>query len=129
MTYDDVVTMVEEIGLPCAYDHFAEGESPDPPFVVFLFPDSDNFFADGVVYQQRTGLSIELYTDIKEPKHERKIERVLASWDVPWNKTETWIEDEKLYEVRYGTVIEYDSEPDEEKEDNNDVGKEEQSEV
>ena len=70
-----------------------------------------------------------MYTDIKEPKHERKIERVLASWDVPWNKTETWIEDEKLYEVRYGTVIEYDSEPDEEKEDNNDVGKEEQSEV
>ena len=31
MTYDDVITMLEEAGLPLAYDHFAEGESPDPP--------------------------------------------------------------------------------------------------
>ena len=30
MTYDDVITMLEEAGLPLAYDHFAEGESPDP---------------------------------------------------------------------------------------------------
>ena len=30
MTYDEIVTMLEESGLPTAYDHFAEGESPDP---------------------------------------------------------------------------------------------------
>ena len=29
MTYTDVVTMLEELELPIAYDHFAEGESPD----------------------------------------------------------------------------------------------------
>ena len=28
-------------------DHFAEGESPDPPFICYLFPVSDNFSADG----------------------------------------------------------------------------------
>lgn len=112
MTYDDVVTMVEEIGLPCAYDHFAKGGSPDPPFVVFLFPDSDNFFADGKVYHLRTELAIELYTNLKQPQHEAKIEAVLNSYDIPWNKTEVWIEDEKLYEVRYGTVVDYDSGPD-----------------
>jgi hypothetical protein len=33
---------------------------------------------------------------------------------VPWNKTEVWIEDERLYEVRYGTLVDYDSVPDEE---------------
>ena len=112
MTYDEIVTMVEAIGLPCAYDHFAEGESPDPPFVVFLFPNSENFFADGVVYRQRTELAIELYTDLKQPQHERQVERVLAAHDIPWNKTEVWIEDERLYEVRYGTVIDYDGEAD-----------------
>ena len=26
MTYDEIVEMTEEIGLPVAYDHFAEGE-------------------------------------------------------------------------------------------------------
>ena len=45
MTYDEVVEMAEETGLPVAYDHFAEGESPEPPFLVFLFPSSDNFSA------------------------------------------------------------------------------------
>lgn len=29
MTYDDIVEMLEEANLPLAYDHFAEGESPD----------------------------------------------------------------------------------------------------
>ena len=116
MTYDEIVTMVEEIGLPCAYDHFAEGESPDPPFIVFLFPESDNFFADGIVFHQRTELAIELYTDLKQPQYERRVEQVLARHDVPWNKTEVWIEDERLYEVRYGTLVDYDSSPDEEQE-------------
>lgn len=118
MTYDEVVAMVQKINLPCAYDHFAEGESPDPPFVVFLFPASDNFFADGTVYHQQTELAIELYTDIKQPQHERSVEKVLASNGIPWNKTEEWIEDERLYEVRYATVIDYDSTADEEKEEN-----------
>ena len=51
MTYDAIVEMLEEAGLPLAYDHFAEGESPDPPFLVFLFPSSDNFSADGIAYR------------------------------------------------------------------------------
>lgn len=42
MTQEQVVAMVEEIGLPFAYDHFAEGQSPEPPFLVFLFPESRN---------------------------------------------------------------------------------------
>ena len=36
MTYQDIVSMAEEAGLPSAYDHFAEGQSPDPPFLLFL---------------------------------------------------------------------------------------------
>jgi len=33
MKYEDVMTMMTECNLPFAYDHFAEGESPDPPFL------------------------------------------------------------------------------------------------
>ena len=63
MTYQDVLDMLDETGLPSAYHHFAEGESPDPPFLVFLFPESDNFGADNRVYQKIDVLNIELYTD------------------------------------------------------------------
>jgi len=31
MTHNDVFEVLEELSLPIAYDHFAEGESPDPP--------------------------------------------------------------------------------------------------
>lgn len=43
MTHDDVLALMEAIkaatGCPYAYHHFAEGESPDPPFLCFLYPD------------------------------------------------------------------------------------------
>ena len=38
MTHEEVMAVMEEIGLPYAYHHFAEGESPNPPFAVFLYP-------------------------------------------------------------------------------------------
>ena len=50
----DLMDLLSETGLPFAYDHFAEGESPEPPFITFLIPASDNFSADGVVYFRST---------------------------------------------------------------------------
>lgn len=65
MTHEEVMAMMEEIGLPYAYHHFAEGESPEPPFAVFLYPGSSNFSADGKVYFKADRLNIEIYTDKK----------------------------------------------------------------
>ena len=101
MTFDEVSALAEETGLPVAYDHFAEGESPDPPFLVFLFPRSDNLFADGQVYMKIDVLHFELYTDRKQPDVEAQVEAVLNRHEIRYDKTEVWIEDEKLYEVLY----------------------------
>ena len=101
MTYDEIMSLAEEMGLPFAYDHFAEGESPDPPFLIFLFPRSDNFSADGAVYFKIDVLHFELYTDAKAPDVEAQIEAVLDAHGFYYNKSEVWIEDEKLYEVLY----------------------------
>jgi len=38
MTYEEINEMMMEVGLPFAYHHFAEGESPKPPFLIFLSP-------------------------------------------------------------------------------------------
>ncbi len=107
MTYFKVITMMEEMGLPFAYDHFAEGESPDPPFLVFLFPRSDNFSADGIVYQKIDALHVELYTDKKDPEAETQIEAVLTGHGLFYEKSEVWIESEKLYEVLYQMEVLY----------------------
>ncbi len=105
MTYDEIMGMLAEASLPVAYDHFAEGESPDPPFLVFLFPSSDNFSADGTVYQKIDELHIELYTDRKQPDVESTLEAVLDRHGVFYNKSEVWIETERLYEVLYSTEV------------------------
>ena len=76
MTHIEIMAMLDETSLPYAYDHFAEGQSPQPPFLLFLCPSSRNFAADGRVYFKINEVPLELYTDIKDtdietaPKHE-----------------------------------------------------------
>ncbi|MCR4669123.1 MAG: hypothetical protein K5774_07135 [Clostridia bacterium] len=103
---DDLISIMDEIGLPFAYDHFAEGESPQPPFVCFLSPGSDNFAADGMAYFKVDTVHIELYTDAKDPGTESLIEAVLDRHGVFYYKTEVWIESERLYEVLYSFEME-----------------------
>ena len=101
MTYSEIVEMLEETGLPAAYDHFSEGESPDPPFICFLFPGADNFSVDGKVYLKVRNVNVELYTDLKDPELEQTLETVLDQHGIFYQKTEVWIDSEKLYEVLY----------------------------
>ncbi|HEK9985596.1 TPA: hypothetical protein TVN94_000034 [Streptococcus equi subsp. zooepidemicus] len=98
---DKLLEIIEKIGLPSAYHHFAEGESPNPPFLIYLLPASDNFSADGKVYFKVNEVHIEVYTDYKSPDIEEKIEAVLDEHGIFYNKTEVYIESEKLYEVLY----------------------------
>lgn len=98
---DRLVAILKEIGIPFAYDHFAEGESPEPPFLCYLLPSSDNFAADGRAYFKIDDVRIELYTDLKDPALERRLEDVLDVYGIFYDKSETWIDSEKLYEVLY----------------------------
>ena len=98
---DDLMELMEEIGLPFAYDHFAEGEAVDPPFITFLLPSSDNFSADGIAYLKIDVVHIELYTDEKNPETEALVEDVLDGHGIFYDKSEVWIESERLYEVLY----------------------------
>lgn len=98
---ETITAILEQIGLPFAYDHFAEGESPDPPFICYLIPNSDNFSADGRVYYKINEIHIELYTDCKDLSAEQKVEAVLDEHGIFYEKTEVWIESENLYEVLY----------------------------
>lgn len=105
---EQIVKILDEIGIPFAYDHFAEGESPDPPFICYLTPNSDNFAADGKVYYKINEIHIELYTDCKDLSAEQKVEAVLDEHGIFYEKSEVWIESEKLYEVLYSFKMEVD---------------------
>ena len=101
MWMDELINILKETEIPFAYDHFAEGESPEPPFICYLLPGSNNFSADGRVYFKANEVHIELYTDLNDLTVEQKLEAVLDEHGIFYNKSETWIESEKLYEVLY----------------------------
>ena len=106
MTIENLVEMLQELKIPFAYDHFAEGESPDPPFICYLIPGSNNFAADGRVYFKLNEVRIEMYTDFKDISLESRLEDVLDGREIFYNKSETWIQSEKLYEVMYSFEME-----------------------
>ena len=98
---EELLKIIKEMDIPFAYDHFAEGESPDPPFICYLLPGTDNFAADGRVYLKVNEVNIELYTDIKNLTVEQQVEAVLDKYGIFYERSEVWISSEKLYEVMY----------------------------
>jgi len=105
MRIEELAAILQEMDIPFAYDHFAEGESPEPPFICYLLPGSDNFAADGRVYFRINEVRIELYSDSKDVGLESKVEAVLDSHGIFYNKSEVWIQSEKLYEILYSFEV------------------------
>ena len=103
---EKLLSILDSIGIPYAYDHFAEGESPEPPFLCYLLPGSSNFSADGKVYHRISEVRLELYTDYKDLASEQTVEDAFDAAGIFYNKTETWIDGEKLYEVLYSFDME-----------------------
>lgn len=96
-----LIEILKEAGIPFAYDHFVEGEAPEPPFICYLLPGSNNFAADGRVYHKINEVRMELYTDTKDLSAEQKLEDAMDRYGIFYEKSETWIDSEKLYEVLY----------------------------
>ncbi len=109
MRHTEIMAMLAESELPVAYDHYAEGESPDPPFLCFLYPHTNHFIADGRVYNKINVVHVELYTDEKNPPLEEKLETVLDRYGIVYSKSEVWIADDRLYEVLYSFELEVSS--------------------
>ena len=53
------------------------------------------------MYSKINLVRLELYTDLKDPSLESRVESVLDGYEIFYNKSETWIQSEKLYEVMY----------------------------
>lgn len=84
-----------------AYNAFPEGESVALPFICYRVTNTDNFGADNDVYKVITDIDIELYTALKSTETEGKIESALSAADIFWNKTETYIDTERCFEIIY----------------------------
>ena len=105
MTYQEISTMISQIGVPTAYYQFPEGTDTAPPFVCFFYARDNDFKADNSNYQKIEHLIIELYTDNKDFALEAAVESVLGSNGLVWMKEEQWLDTERMLEVVYETEV------------------------
>jgi hypothetical protein len=101
MTYRDVKTMVQSIGLPFAYYQFTADTAVAPPFICFYFDESDDEPADNMNWAKIRTLYIELYTDEKDFELESTVETVLANNNQFYTRSETYLDSERMMMVAY----------------------------
>lgn len=99
MTLEELKARCEAQGFNYAYGVFKE--STEPPHLVAICRDTDNFMADNKVYSKDIPIQLD-YTYIdKDIEMQNKIENEILG-DIAWNKTEeTYLSDEKIWQVSY----------------------------
>jgi hypothetical protein len=105
MTYQEIASMIQSIGLPFTYDSFPNNVAPTPPYIVFNYPQNDDFGADNTNYVSIDVLNIELYTRTKDFATESTIESILNRNGFYYEKSETYVRSENLYQITYVTQV------------------------
>lgn len=105
MTFEEVATIISSIGLPFTYDSFPDNIAPNPPYIVFNYPQNDDFGADNENYVSIDVLNLELYTSEKDFDTESNVEAVLKQNGFFYEKTETYIRQEHLFQVTYVSEV------------------------
>lgn len=110
MTREDVYQLLSNVAedVPVAYRMFLdtpESRAPDPPFVCYFYPGSDDLFADDENYQGIAELAVELYTDNKDFVLEADFEKALRAAGLAWNKEETYLDGERMYMTTWTTQV------------------------
>lgn len=101
MTYREIATLIESIGIPFTYYSFPDNIAPDPPYIVFNYPDRDDFGADNINYSHIGTLNIELYTATKDFQLEETLESILTQNGFYYTKSEAYIRTENLFQITY----------------------------
>lgn len=87
------------------YNAWEEGKAPRLPFICYRETQSNNFYADDKVYQKIQYIDIELYSKLKDSESEELIEETLNNNNLAWEKTETYLYDEKCFQIIYEISI------------------------
>ena len=104
MKTSDVKTILKATGYPVAYSHF--GKKVNPPYIAYLETNTESLVADNKVFMKWISIDVELYTSKKDTEAESKLEKVLNNAEIPWEKSEDYIEKEKLFMITYEIEIE-----------------------
>lgn len=104
MTLQELKIRLEATGIPVAFNHF--DSETQPPFLVYSTPDESCLYADGIIVYRTVSVEAELYTRIKSPETERKVEAALQAAGLSYQKYQDWIDSEQVYQTVYEFELE-----------------------
>lgn len=105
MTYKEIISMLESTELPVAYQAFPIGSVPPLPYIVYSYPNSENFGADNYVYQHGTQIRIWLCSTQKDFVIENLLESKLDANNVYYDKTESFEQSDSMYMILYESEV------------------------
>ena len=98
-------TILEQLNIPVAYDHF--NVATEPPFICFRRYSQDNFGADNKVYKVINNYYIYLVTEYKDIELEQQLENLLTDSEIYFEVvSEDYISDENTYQIIYEVTLE-----------------------
>lgn len=104
MNIADLLNGLKATGYPVAYSDFHvddQNPHPQPPYLVYVFAYSDDLMADNINYADISNFQVELYTARKDLAAEKKVQDKLKELGLPYIKTGTWIDSEKVFQIIY----------------------------
>lgn len=103
MTLTELANLIASFGFPWRYSHFSE--TPQTPYVVYYFPNSDDVYADDSNFVDKRALHIELFTKAKDPDAEETVETKLKAAGITWYKQTDFLNDEKIFQTTYESEV------------------------
>lgn len=89
-----------------AYRSFPVGEAPGLPFVCYLQTGTYIVYADNRAYCSFPVVDVELYTHLKSPEAETKIEAALATAGIVWTRDpDEWLNSERCFMIVYHLTL------------------------
>lgn len=99
MTLEELKTRCKNAGFKYAYGKFEK--ATEPPHLVAITVDTDNFMADDIVYYKKVPIQLDYTYIYKNIKEQNLIEDIILR-DVTWNKSdETYLSDEAIWQISY----------------------------
>lgn len=99
MTLEDLKNRCENAGFKYAYGVFKK--PTEPPHLVAICQNTDNFMADNKVYSKDMPIQLDYTYLVKDLDEQNKIEDEILC-DIAWNKSEeTYLSDEEIWQVSY----------------------------
>ena len=103
MTSKEVTILISSMGFPYRYSHFSQ--TPNPPYVVYYYPNEDDVYGDNSNYVNKRRIYIELYTETKDVTSEAAVESALAGVGMTWYKQTDFLNDEQIYQTTYESEV------------------------